>query len=233
MSEYLTDDEKKTLLRLAREALERGVHRQPLPRLDQANLTPVLRARGASFVTLTEHGQLRGCIGTLEPYQALVDDVREHAIAAALEDPRFPPVEESELSRIKLEVSRLTAPHLLEYSSSEDLLKKLRPHIDGVILKGDYRRATFLPQVWEKIPDKAEFLDNLCYKMGAAPDTWRHKRLEVLQPVLSNGEYAQPLDSVGTEERFGDTSGCIRVLPEQGQVVWDWLDIGDEVRVIN
>ncbi|MGC1376790.1 MAG: AMMECR1 domain-containing protein, partial [Anaerolineales bacterium] len=71
MSEHLSDDEKKTLLRLAREALERGVHRQPLPRLDQASLTPVLRATGASFVTLTEYGQLRGCIGTLEPYQPL------------------------------------------------------------------------------------------------------------------------------------------------------------------
>ena len=107
------------------------------------------------------------CIGALEAYQPLAEDVREHAIAAALEDPRFRPVDESELSRIRLEVSRLTAPHPLEYSSSEDLLAKLRPHVDGVILKDDYRRATFLPQVWEKIPDPVDFLDHLCAKMGA------------------------------------------------------------------
>ena len=179
MSEQLTDGEKQTLLRLAREALELGVRGRKLPPLDNASLTPRLREQGASFVTLTIDGELRGCIGALEAYQPLVDDVREHAIAAALDDPRFRPVVEAELNRIKLEVSRLTAPHLLEYSSSEDLLKKLRPHIDGVILKGDYRRATFLPQVWEKIPDPEDFLDNLCAKMGAKSNLWRNTKLQV------------------------------------------------------
>lgn len=180
MSEHLTDDEKKTLLRLAREALERGVHRQPLPRLDQASLTPVLRARGASFVTLTEHGQLRGCIGALEPYQPLVDDVREHAIDAAVQDYRFPPVQPDELSKIEIEVSRLTVPIPLDYASPEDLLARLHPGLDGVILRDGSRRATFLPQVWEKIPDKAEFLSQLCAKMSAPRDLWRRKHLEVL-----------------------------------------------------
>ncbi len=151
-----------------------------LPPLDKNSLTPILLEYGASFVTLTIHDDLRGCIGALEAYQPLAEDVREHAIAAALEDPRFPPVEESELSRIKLEVSRLTAPHPLEYSSSEDLLAKLNPHVDGVILKDDRRRATFLPQVWEKIPNPADFLDHLCQKMGAKPNLWRDKKLQVL-----------------------------------------------------
>ncbi|MBI3739281.1 MAG: AmmeMemoRadiSam system protein A, partial [Chloroflexi bacterium] len=122
----------------------------------------------------------RGCIGALEPYQPLAQDVREHAIAAALEDPRFPPVTASELDQIEVEVSRLTVPERLEYKDSEDLLAKLHPNIDGVVLRDGLHRATFLPQVWEKIPDKAEFLDNLCYKMGAAPGTWRHKHLDVL-----------------------------------------------------
>lgn len=180
MDDKLTLDEQKTLLRLARQALEHGVRNQKLPPLDKASFTPRLYEDGASFVTLTVRGQLRGCIGALEPYQPLAEDVREHAVAAALEDPRFPPVSERELSGIEIEVSRLTRPILLDYKDANDLLSKLRPHVDGVILRDAFRRATFLPQVWEKIPDRAEFLDNLCYKMGASPDLWRKKHLEVL-----------------------------------------------------
>ena len=181
MTDHLTDGEKQTLLRLAREAMEHGVRGTALrvPPLDDASLTPRLREPGASFVTLTIGGELRGCIGALEARQPLVDDVREHAIAAALEDPRFRPVDETELNRIKIEVSRLTAPRQLEYSSSADLLAKLRPHVDGVILKSDYRRATFLPQVWEKIPNPEDFLNQLCAKMGAKPNLWLNTKLQV------------------------------------------------------
>ena len=142
--------------------------------------SPALLAPGASFLTLTIRGELRGCIGTLEAYQSLADDVREHAVSAALEDPRFPPVRESELGKIRIEVSRLTPPRPLEYSDSEDLPRKLRPRIDGVVLKDNFRRATFLPQVWEKIPDPAEFLDSLCAKMGASPNLWRRTKLQAL-----------------------------------------------------
>ncbi len=179
MTGQLTDAEKQTLLRLAREAMECGVRGKKLPSVDSASLTPHLLEQGASFVTLTIDGNLRGCIGALEAHQPLVDDVREHAIAAALEDPRFRPVGEGELGRIKIEVSRLTPPRPLEYSTSEDLPAKLRPHVDGVILKGDFRRATFLPQVWEKIPDPEEFLDHLCAKMGARSNLWRNTKLQV------------------------------------------------------
>ena len=181
MTDQLTDEEKQTLLRLAREAMEHAVREKTLcvPPLDNNSLTPRLRENGVSFVTLTINDNLRGCIGALEAYQPLAEDVREHAIAAALEDPRFRPVDENELSRIRLEVSRLTAPYPLEYSSSEDLLVKLRPHVDGVILKDDYRRATFLPQVWEKISAPEEFLDHLCAKMGAKPNLWRNTKLQV------------------------------------------------------
>ncbi len=180
MGNPLSDGEKKTLLRLAREAMDYGVKGQKLPPLDLQSLSAALRDPGASFVTLTIHDELRGCIGALEAYQPLAEDVREHAVAAALNDPRFPPVQEGELSRIRIEVSRLTAPHPMEYATSEDLLKKLRPHIDGVVLKEGHRRATFLPQVWEKIPDPAEFLDNLCYKMGVPANSWRTGTLQVL-----------------------------------------------------
>lgn len=175
----LTDGEKKTLLRLARESIEHAVGGSSLPPLDLQSLTPTLKENGASFVTLTIHGNLRGCIGTLEAYQPLAEDVREHAVAAALQDPRFPPVDKSELGRIQIEVSRLTAPQELEYESGGDLLKKLNPHVDGVILKYDRRKATFLPQVWEKIPDPAEFLNQLCYKMGVHANVWRDTKLQV------------------------------------------------------
>ncbi len=176
----LTEEEKQMLLHIAREALESGVKGGTLPSLNWTSLTPCLREPGASFVTLTVNGDLRGCIGALEPYQPLAEDVREHAIAAALEDPRFPPVQPHELEDIQIEVSHLTAPTKLEYKDPDDLLAKLRPHVDGVILRDEWRRATFLPQVWEKIPDKAEFLSNLCYKMGASANFWRQKHLEVM-----------------------------------------------------
>jgi uncharacterized protein len=180
MDDKLTMEEQKTLLRLAREALQRGVKGEKLPALDESVLTPRLREPDATFVTLIVGGQLRGCIGALEPYQPLAQDVREHAVAAALEDPRFPPVHERELSDIEIEVSRLTRPVPLDYKDPIDLLSKLRPHVDGVILRDTFRRATFLPQVWEKIPDPVEFLNNLCYKMGASEDLWRKKHLDVL-----------------------------------------------------
>jgi AmmeMemoRadiSam system protein A len=180
MTDQLTTDEKQTLLRLARQALELGVRGEKLPPLDWDSLPSRLRADGASFVTLTERGNLRGCIGTLEAYQPLVEDVREHAIAAALNDYRFPPVQVTELIGISLEISRLTAPVPLEYSGPEDLVAKLRPHVDGVVLRDGGRRATFLPQVWEKLPRAEDFLDNLCHKMGAASDLWRRKHLDVL-----------------------------------------------------
>jgi AmmeMemoRadiSam system protein A len=179
MSASLSVDEKQFLLSLAREALECGVRNKNLPAADETRLTPLLRAQGASFVTLTIRGQLRGCIGSLQPYQALYEDVREHAIAAAIHDYRFSPVRPNDLSQIRVEVSRLTMPHKLEYSDQFDLLAKLRPAVDGVILRDGSHRATFLPQVWEQIPDKAEFLSHLCVKMGAAATAWQQKRLAV------------------------------------------------------
>lgn len=181
MENKLTPEEQKTLIRLAREAIECGVKGQKLKPLDPASLSFHLREEGASFITLTVQGELRGCIGALEPYQPLADDVREHAVAAALQDPRFPPVQPVELSRIRIEISRLTRPIPLEYEDADDLLSKLHPNVDGVILRDvTGRRATFLPQVWEKIGSPAEFMDNLCHKMGMSHDSWRSRRFDVL-----------------------------------------------------
>jgi len=175
----LTTAERQILLRLAREALQLGVCGQNLPPLELNSLPQRLQKNGASFVTLTIEGNLRGCIGTLEPYQSLAEDVREHAVAAALQDYRFSNVQPEELSKIKIEISRLTIPVPLEYSTPEDLLSKLQPGKDGVLLRDGPSRATFLPQVWEKVPDPAEFLEHLCYKMGASPHLWRKKHLDV------------------------------------------------------
>ena len=182
MEDKLTLEEQQILLRLAREAIERGVNGEELSPLEESSLPPNLREKGSSFITLTHHGELRGCIGALEPYQSLAEDVREHAVAAALKDPRFPAVRVEELNGIKIEVSRLTRPIPLDFKDANDLLSKLRPFVDGVILRDSAtgRRGTFLPQVWEKISDPAEFLNNLCYKMGMSENTWRSRHLEVL-----------------------------------------------------
>lgn len=176
----LSDEEKKILLRLARQSLEAAVNQQTAPRLDKQELTSKLKEPGASFVTLTIRGMLRGCVGALEPYQGLAEDVCEHAVAAGLQDFRFRPVKPEELDQIEIEVSRLTMPQPLQYSTPETLVEKLHPGIDGVVLRDGMRRATFLPQVWEKLPDPVEFLEHLCAKMGADPGIWRRKRLEVL-----------------------------------------------------
>lgn len=188
--ELLTEPERHYLLGLARQSLENGVRGEPPPVLKTEELTEKLNQKGASFVTLTRRGMLRGCIGALEPYQGLAEDVREHALAAAVEDYRFPPVRPDELADISIEISRLTIPKSLEYENSEDLLKKLRPGIDGVVLRDGFRRATFLPQVWEKIPGPAEFLSQLCQKMGAVSDLWRRKKIEVL--IYQVEEFHEP-----------------------------------------
>jgi len=176
----LSDEEQRILLRLARQALEAAVHKLPMPQIDFNEMTSRLQEPGASFVTLTIQGMLRGCVGTLEPYQSLADDVREHAVASGLQDYRFSPVRAEELSQIEIEISRLTLPQPLMYTTPETLVAMLRPGIDGVVLRDGMRRATFLPQVWEKLPDPAEFLEHLCAKMGADPGLWRRKKLEVL-----------------------------------------------------
>lgn len=177
--DQLSVEEKKTLLQLARQALEAGVLGEKLLQLDLQLMSPRLQEHGATFVTLTIDGKLRGCIGALEAYQPLAEDVREHAIAAGLQDFRFPNVEPQELALIQIEVSRLIPPMSLDYDTPENLLYALRPGIDGVLICDGPRRATFLPQVWKKLPDPAEFLDNLCYKMGAEVDLWRKKHLDV------------------------------------------------------
>ncbi len=175
----LTQSDQKILLSIARDAVERSVRRQKLTDISSSELSPPLKAEGASFVTLTKVGILRGCIGTLEAYQPLAKDVQEHAVAAALQDPRFPVVQPQECSTIEIEVSVLTPKERLMYEGSQDLIEKIRPGIDGVVLQDGFRKATFLPQVWEKLPSPEEFLTHLCMKMGVNGNFWREKPLSV------------------------------------------------------
>ena len=175
----LSSSECKSLLKAARTTLNCYLKGEPVPHFDENELTSTLSQDGASFVTLTEYGQLRGCIGTLEPYRPLVEDVIENAIAAATKDYRFPSVRSEELVHISIEISYLTRPQVLNYEDSDDLLRKLRPGIDGVVIRDGMRRATFLPQVWDKLPTPAEFLNHLCLKMGVPENTWQKRNLEI------------------------------------------------------
>lgn len=175
----LTNEDKKHLLHIARQALNEAVRNEVITPLNLDNLSPTLQNDGASFVTLTINGELRGCIGALEAYQPLALDVQEHAIAAALQDYRFPRVTPAELSSISIEISWLSEAVDLHYEKPLDLPDCLRPGIDGVILQDGFRKATFLPQVWQQLPDPVVFLGHLCNKMGAASDLWQRRLLKV------------------------------------------------------
>jgi hypothetical protein len=179
MTEKLNQAEQDILLKIAREALEESVRAEPLPLIDLPALPPTLRQDGASFVTLTIKGALRGCIGALEAHQPLALDVQDHAVAAALQDYRFPNVRPAELASIDIEVSVLTPRSPLTYNGPQDLIHKLRPGVDGVVLQNGFHKATFLPQVWDQLPNPEQFLSQLSLKMGASADIWRKKPLEV------------------------------------------------------
>jgi uncharacterized protein len=176
----INNEDRQILLELARRSMEAAARRRSLPRIRLSDYSTRLQDIGASFVTLTIQGALRGCIGTLEGYQPLVEDVVDHAAAAATEDTRFAPVSPGEIQMIAIEISILTVPGKIDYSDAQDLLTKLSPGVDGVILRDGRQRATFLPQVWDQLPVKEEFLSHLCSKMGAAPSLWKQKHLEVL-----------------------------------------------------
>jgi len=174
----LSKDHKKYLIAIARDAIQAVISNQQPKQLNLADTPKPLTLHGASFVTITINNQLRGCIGTLEASQPLALDVQEHAIAAATQDYRFPPLQKEEYPHIKIEVSVLSPMQKIEYKHPTDLAKMIRPGKDGVVLINGARRATFLPQVWEKIQSPEDFLAHLCLKMGASPDLWREKVLD-------------------------------------------------------
>ncbi|MDR2454175.1 MAG: AmmeMemoRadiSam system protein A, partial [Bifidobacteriaceae bacterium] len=136
------------------------------------NVLDLLERPGASFVTLTQRGQLRGCIGSLEAHRPLGEDVRRNAVAAACQDPRFEPLPAAELARTRIEVSVLSAPQPIEFADRPDLLRQLRPGVDGLILEAPGHRGTFLPQVWEQLPRPEQFWAHLVRKAYLPAGYW-------------------------------------------------------------
>ncbi len=178
----LTEKQGKALLWLARETIARQLGleaREPGVDIAVRLLDQELQHKRGTFVTLQEHGELRGCIGSLAAIDTIVEGVKRNALHAAFDDSRFRPVEKNELAAIEVEISILTEPTPLAYASAEELLRILQVGIDGVILRKGVQGATFLPQVWEQLPDPKDFLSHLCRKAGLSAEAWQSGNLEV------------------------------------------------------
>lgn len=164
----IDDSLGRVLLSQARLAIGTALAQPAPPALDDPRLTE----RGATFVTLTLDGELRGCIGSLNAHRPLGEDVRDNAVAAALRDSRFSPLSAAEFKRVRVEVSLLTEPDFIDFKDEADALAQLEPGRDGVILFNGCQKATFLPQVWEQLPDRRTFMAALKQKARLPVDFW-------------------------------------------------------------
>ena len=177
----VAESEKSYLLTLARQTLVQYLKEGTIPDPDESGLSERLTSEKGCFVTLEKKGiGLRGCIGYIFPVKPLYRSIIDNTVSAAVRDRRFPKVTEKELPDINIGISVLTVPRELDFTSGEDLLEKLVPLRDGVVLKTRYGTSTYLPQVWEDLPGKEEFLSRLCRKHGAPADEWRNGKIEVL-----------------------------------------------------
>jgi len=167
-SKISSNEQSKILLPIARAAIA-----QALGLYQTADESaPWLSETGACFVTLTQHGQLRGCIGTLEPHRSLLADIKSNAVSAALRDPRFMPLSKEEFNITDIAISLISATQEMVFSSEADALAQLRPSLDGIIFEYGSCRSTFLPQVWEQLPSPQQFMAHLKSKAGLAEDFW-------------------------------------------------------------
>jgi AmmeMemoRadiSam system protein A len=199
----LSSSEAELLLRLARATLNHIVAGGAMPSLDPNTLSSSLTEERACFATLRNHGELRGCVGSVVASKPLFEGVMESVRGAARRDSRFQPVTADELERIHIELSILTEPVPLNYDSPEALLELVQPHEHGVLLRIGARTATFLPKVWDDIPDKQEFLARLCAKAGFEPRAWRGKNAivsvygaEVIEESVHLPTTPMPSDSI-------------------------------------
>lgn len=167
----LSAQDRQTLLDLAYASIESGLHGNNL-RVDPTEHSPSLQQTGASFVTVKVTDELRGCIGSIEPRRVLIVDVVKNAYAAAFSDPRFAPLTTEEFEHLRAHISVLGPCQPIAFTCEEDLLRQLRPGIDGVILEEGGCRATYLPSVWNALPDPGEFLAQLKLKAGLPKDYW-------------------------------------------------------------
>lgn len=161
-------DQGACLLAIARAEISAALGRPLSAEVD----APWLHQPGATFVTLTQAGELRGCIGSLEAHRPLLQDVKANALAAAFQDPRFMPMERNELELTRVEISLLSTATTLTFENEQDALAQLRPHIDGIVFEYRQYRSTFLPQVWEQLPDAETFMAHLKRKAGLTHDFW-------------------------------------------------------------
>jgi AmmeMemoRadiSam system protein A len=175
-AEPLPQDAGAVLLPLARASIARELGLAH----GAADDLPWLQGHGACFITVTQGGNLRGCIGTLRPHRALREDVKANAVAAAFRDPRFKPLTLEEYGGIAVEISVLSGLDPLRFADEQDALRQLRVGVDGVVFEYGHHTSTFLPQVWENLKEPAEFLNHLKYKAGLPPDFW-HRDVKLMR----------------------------------------------------
>ncbi|MCP3871677.1 MAG: AmmeMemoRadiSam system protein A [Desulfobacteraceae bacterium] len=181
MTKKLSKEDGILLLKLARQKILQGFGEKQdnLSVLKSKVSSMILEENRGTFVTLHKKGDLRGCIGNIEPTKTVWEGVEDNAKHAAFHDSRFRPMSHDELKDTLIEVSILTPPQSLDHIDGEDLIAKLKPGIDGVIISKSYHSATFLPQVWEQLKDPHTFLTHLCTKAGLLPDEWKSGNLSV------------------------------------------------------
>jgi AmmeMemoRadiSam system protein A len=166
------DAQRKRLLLLAHDSILHGLENGRPLNVNPADFETPLKELRACFVTLHLDGQLRGCIGSLEAHRPLIEDIAHNAFSAAFRDPRFSPLSKAEFEQITIDLSILTPPVAMTFTSEMDLLEQIRPGIDGLIIEDQGRRGTFLPSVWQQLPDKIAFLTHLKMKAGLPPQHW-------------------------------------------------------------
>ncbi|MBD3204653.1 AmmeMemoRadiSam system protein B [Candidatus Woesearchaeota archaeon] len=169
----ISKNDKEFLLKLSRETLEKYIKETKIPKINKNLISERLLKKQGCFVTLNKKNNLRGCIGHIMPQETLYECVIDNTINAAVNDRRFSLVQEHELDEIEIEISALSVPERLDYKNPEDLLKQLIPEKHGVIVKSGLHQATYLPQVWEELPEKKEFLQRLCIKAGLTQYCWK------------------------------------------------------------
>ena len=180
MFNMFSEEEKKFMMNLARRSISKCAQTGNLLRVDENDLpSEKLKEKQACFVTLRLDGSLRGCIGHIAHILPLYREIIENAVSAAFGDPRFHPVTEDEISKLDIEISVLTTPEKLAVSSPAEIVEKLHPGIDGVIIRRGHHNATFLPQVWDQFENIDEFLSALCQKAELPYDDWRKPGLEI------------------------------------------------------
>ncbi|RIZ68084.1 MAG: AmmeMemoRadiSam system protein A [Methylococcales bacterium] len=168
----LNEINQQRLMAIAKHSIDNGLTTGRPLSIELADFPEELTEHRASFVTLEKNHQLRGCIGMLEAVRPLVKDIAENAFSAAFRDPRFPPLSRDEFKDIEIHLSLLTVPERLLFTSEQDLINQLQPAVDGLILEETYHRGTFLPSVWEQLPDPKTFLRHLKQKAGLPADYW-------------------------------------------------------------